>query len=211
MYGNVLTVYNGDSLRSEPKVLKKNIIYKTNEQFRRDFNKNEFYYPIKRKDTIEIPLLINTALKNKLWNDLLPNKVSFTQEIPTNLKTLFSIKADELYKRMMYVSDNFLAEQMLILASSTLSDTLDSKKVRRLILNNQLKKLKHKPRWVDASGLSRYNLFTPSSFVYVLDKMYSEIERERLFGFFSVGGKRGTLKKWFKGSNNLIFSQSQEH
>ena len=33
------------------------------------------------------------------------------------------------------------------------------------MLENQLKDIKQQPRWVDGSGLSRYNLFSPMSFV----------------------------------------------
>ena len=98
---------------------------------------------------------------------------------------------------MMEVSDNFLAEQLLILASSTLSDTLNSSKARDFILEKQLKDLNQKPRWVDGSGLSRYNLFTPISFVEVLTKMYKKIPRERLFSFFNVEGKSEILKTGF--------------
>ena len=109
----------------------------------------------------------------------------------------------------MQISDNFLAEQMLILSSSTLSDTLNSSKIRNHILNNQLKDLKQKPRWVDGSGLSRYNLFTPISFVQVLSKLYDKIPRERLFNLFPVGGESGTLKKYYAGKQKpYIYAKS---
>ena len=70
---------------------------------------------------------------------------------------------------MMQESDNFLAEQLLLLASSTLSDTLNTKTAIEYMLNNHLKDLKQQPRWVDGSGLSRYNLFSPEAIVYVLN------------------------------------------
>ncbi|WP_373941698.1 D-alanyl-D-alanine carboxypeptidase [Polaribacter sejongensis] len=60
--------------------------------------------------------------------------------------------------------------------------------------------MQQKPRWVDGSGLSRYNLFTPISFVEVLSKMHQKIPAKRLFQFFPVGGKTGTLKNWFSGN-----------
>jgi len=99
---------------------------------------------------------------------------------------------------MMIESDNFLAEQLLLLCSSTLSDTLSSSKVREYILENELADLKQQPRWVDGSGLSRYNLFTPESMIHVLSKLYDDIPRERLFDFFPAGGQ-GTLKDWYPG------------
>ena len=97
---------------------------------------------------------------------------------------------------MMEISDNFLAEQILIMASSTLSDYLDTDKVREHILSNYINDLQQEPRWVDGSGLSRYNLFSPKSFVQVLNKLYDEIPRERLLNFFPIAGKTGTLKSY---------------
>jgi len=199
IYGNVLTVSNKDSLLSIPKILSGNVHY-SNKKFSRDFNENNFYYKPNKTKKIEIPMVMDSLLTHKLWSAILPNKVSLTKYSSKNMTVAYSIKTDSLYKRMMHVSDNFLAEQMLILASSTLSDTLSSKKIRTHILKNQLADLKQQPRWVDGSGLSRYNLFTPTSFVQVLHKLYTEIPRKRLFNFFPVGGKPGSFKNWYAGN-----------
>ena len=209
IYGNIVSITNQDSLQSIPEILKEDIQYSTN-KFRRNFNENKFYYNPKKNDTIEIPMVIDSLLTIKLWNNLLPNLVSISNYSGEKMNRIaYSIPPDSLYKRMMYVSDNFLAEQMLILASSTISDSLSSSKMRKSILNNQLKDLKQKPRWVDGSGLSRYNLFTPISFVQVLSKLYDEIPRERLFNFFPIGGVSGTLKKWYAGNyKSYIYAKS---
>jgi D-alanyl-D-alanine carboxypeptidase/D-alanyl-D-alanine-endopeptidase (penicillin-binding protein 4) len=208
MYGNVITVNSNDSVQSIPKILDTDVSYKST-KFRRHYHKNQFFYNDEEQQTIEIPLAIDSLLTLKLWNTILPNKVRITKISPKDMMTAYSIASDSLYKRMMHVSDNFLAEQMLILASSTLSDTLDSEKVRDLILKQQLKDLKERPRWVDGSGLSRYNLFSPRSFVQILTKLYSEIPRKRLFNFFPVGGQSGTVKKWYAGvSKPYIYAKS---
>jgi len=200
LYGNVLTISNStDGLHVIPS--KMNASLSSDKKFRRKYNENVFYYPSKRKDTLEIPMVINDALISKLWSDLLPNKkIEITKVYPKKTETFYSIPSDSLYKRMMQVSDNFLAEQMLIMASSILSDTLSSKNVRKHVLKKYLSDVKQEPRWVDGSGLSRYNLFTPTSFVQILEKLYIEIPRERLFNFFPVGGVSGTLQKWYPGN-----------
>ena len=100
---------------------------------------------------------------------------------------------------MMYVSDNFLAEQLLLSASSKFSRTLSSFRMRQYMLQHALADLPQAPRWVDGSGLSRYNLFSPADFVHILSKMYAEIPQKRLLSLFPVGGESGTLKKYFKG------------
>jgi D-alanyl-D-alanine carboxypeptidase/D-alanyl-D-alanine-endopeptidase (penicillin-binding protein 4) len=200
IYGNVLTVSKTDSLKVFPEYYKKRLRI-TNKGYGREEYSNSFYFGKKRTRETEIPMIIDSTLIINLWNDIAPNKVSIIKSSDIKPSTIaYSIPRDSLFKRMMEVSDNFLAEQILILASSTLSDTLSSKKVRNFMLENQLKGLKQKPRWVDGSGLSRYNLFSPISFVEVLSKMYKKIPQEKLFQYFPVGGKSGTLKNWYSGN-----------
>ena len=201
MYGNVITVKSEDSILVQPTYFQDKIKITDSFYGRKEFS-NDFSFKKDRKVTTEIPMIIDSTLIVSLWNDLLPNKVSLIKSseiIPTTIA--YSVASDSLYRRMMEVSDNFLAEQILILASSTLSDTLSSSSVRKHILNNQLKELKQPPRWVDGSGLSRYNLFTPMSFVEVLSKLYKIIPQKRLFHLFPVGGKFGTIKNWYAGTD----------
>jgi len=106
---------------------------------------------------------------------------------------------------MMYVSDNFLAEQILLMSAAAVSDSLDSKKAIDHILERFLPGIPQKPRWVDGSGLSRYNLFTPESIVYVLNRLYHEQPKERLFRIFAAGGQSGTLKGFYKGKNGIPY------
>jgi D-alanyl-D-alanine carboxypeptidase/D-alanyl-D-alanine-endopeptidase (penicillin-binding protein 4) len=68
------------------------------------------------------------------------------------------------------------------------------------VLNNYLSELKQLPRWVDGSGLSRYNLFSPESMVVVLTKMVEEFPQERILNLFPSGGVSGTLKNRFPGN-----------
>ena len=200
LYGNVLTAYQKDSLVLSPNYFKENISYKPN-AFKRDIVSNTFYLNPNVKDTVEVPFKISHTLIKELLEKELEQNITISNTIPTGeKKTLYGVATDSIAKRMMHISDNFLAEQLLLLSSSTLSDTLNTKKVIQYALDSILTDLKQKPRWVDGSGLSRYNLFTPESFVEVLDKLYTEIPRERLFSLFPVGGVSGTLKKWYKGN-----------
>ncbi|WP_369048032.1 D-alanyl-D-alanine carboxypeptidase/D-alanyl-D-alanine-endopeptidase [Tenacibaculum sp. UWU-22] len=210
MYGDVITISKkNDSLKIYPSYFK-NKVTLTDNFYGRDEYKNNFYYAKNRTKETEIPILIDSALIANLWNNIAPNKVSIINNHKQPLsKIAYSIPRDSLCKRMMELSDNFLAEQILILASSTLSDTLSSKKAIQFMLANQLKTLEQKPRWVDGSGLSRYNLFTPKSFVTVLTKMYKQFSKKRVFNLFPIGGKSGTLKSWYKGNPSpYIYAKS---
>ena len=209
MYGNVITVKNEDSILVQPTYFQDKIKI-TDSFYGRDEYQNNFYFRKDRKSATEIPMIIDSTLIVNLWSDLLPNKVSLIKSTDNKPSTIaYSIPSDSLYRRMMEVSDNFLAEQILVLASSTLSDTLSSAKVRKHVLKNQLKELKQPPRWVDGSGLSRYNLFTPMSFVSVLTKLYKTIPQERLFNLFPIGGKFGTIKSWYAGKTKpYVFAKT---
>jgi D-alanyl-D-alanine carboxypeptidase/D-alanyl-D-alanine-endopeptidase (penicillin-binding protein 4) len=200
LYGNILTIKNAETLQVQPKYFMDSIVlmdYPVN----RELQKNVFYFNPSKKDTVEIPYKVNSGLTKILLEKSLKKKIHITHKIPEGeQQVLFGMPSDSLYKRMMEVSDNFLAEQLLILGSSTLSDTLNSYKAREYVLDNYLSDLRQPPRWVDGSGLSRYNLFTPESMVHVLHRMYNEIPRERLFLFFPTGGISGTMEDWYPGS-----------
>ncbi len=209
LYGNVLTAYKKDSLILTPKYFNHSVLHKPY-PFKRDMVSNTFYVEQNIKDTIEIPFKISHTLIKDLLENELEKKVTISYVIPEQKKiTLFGVATDTILKRMMYESDNFLAEQLLIMASSSLSDTLSTNKSIKHILDTELTDLKQKPRWVDGSGLSRYNLFTPESFVQVLDKMYLEIPRKKLLSLFPVGGVSGSLKNWYKGNTTpYIYAKS---
>ena len=209
MYGNVVTVKNEDSIIVQPAYYQSKIKI-TDNFYGRDEFKNKFYFRSDRKSETEIPMLIDSTQIATLWNDLLPNKISVIKSSKITPSTIaYSVPSDSVYRRMMEVSDNFLAEQILVMASSTLSDTLSSSKVIKYMLENELKTLKQEPRWVDGSGLSRYNLFTPVSFVDVLIRLYKKIPEERLFKMMSVGGEFGTIKSWYAGKDKpYVFAKT---
>ncbi len=60
--------------------------------------------------------------------------------------------------------------------------------------------------WVDGSGLSRYNLFTPNTSITLLKKISDKInDEERLHSLFPAGGVSGTLKRAYKTDNEKPF------
>lgn len=71
-----------------------------------------------------------------------------------------------------------------------------------------LPNLPQKPKWVDGSGLSRYNLFSPNSLIHILNKMYQEIPLQKLLNYFPVGGKTGTLNSWYGNTKPFVFAKS---
>ncbi|MDP5120995.1 MAG: D-alanyl-D-alanine carboxypeptidase, partial [Spirosomaceae bacterium] len=145
----------------------------------------------------------------QLLIDTLKQNVNLSKiAIDPNAKTLYSLPVDTVYRRMMQVSDNMLAEHLLLLCGSTLTDTVNTQKTIDLITKKYLQDLPNAPVWVDGSGLSRYNLFTPQTNVKLLEKLHAMIPEERLFSLMAIGGKAGTLKGMYKDKEPFIFAKS---
>jgi len=208
LYGNVTTIKPSNPGQVTPSYFQDSVT-RMNFIKNRELEHNYFYYGPSRKDTIEVPFKTDKKLTKRLLEIAIGKNVSSATTMPSGeKKIIYSVPADTVYKRMMHESDNFLAEQLLLVVAATRSDTLNSSIVREHILENELADLKQLPRWVDGSGLSRYNLFTPESMVHVLSKLYKEISRKRLFDFFPAGGK-GTLEDWYAGdSEPYLFAKT---
>ena len=109
---------------------------------------------------------------------------------------------------MLVDTDNFIAEQLLLQVGNEVDSSYSVRSAIKYALTNYLKDIPQKPRWVDGSGLSRYNLFTPESLVFLLTKMYREIPKYKLLSYFPVGGVSGTLKNYYKNEIPYIYAKS---
>ena len=209
LYGNVVSIAHTDSLEIIPSYFK-NQIYVQEHGQRRDEFFNRFYIAPIEEDTLEVPFITSQELTRKLLEQVLDKKITLAHEFPLGTKKIrYGMETDSIYRQMLLESDNFLAEQLLMLASSTLSDTLGTQRVITYMLENKLNDLEHEPRWVDGSGLSRYNLFTPKSMVQILQKLYAEIPEERLFGIIPMWDASGTVEKWQDPTTEpFIFAKS---
>ncbi|MCA4775482.1 D-alanyl-D-alanine carboxypeptidase/D-alanyl-D-alanine-endopeptidase [Empedobacter stercoris] len=164
----------------------------------RSFYDNKFYISNKKRSA-KVPFIVNETVIEKSLSQILGKPVDMVKSpMAREAKVFYSQKSDDVYREMMESSDNFLAEHLLILASSTLPGKLSAAEIIAYAKHNLLKELKQQPEWFDGSGLSRYNLFTPQSFSQVLEKMYNEFPEERLFSIFPIGGKTGTIKNRYR-------------
>ncbi len=174
----------------------------------RDANSFTIYEGLERNAEVDVPFVthgITTALgyvKDSLHVEI--------KELPTALapywlnaaKSISSQPLDSMLRPMMYNSDNFFAEQTLMMAGMSLTGELRAAKAIDTLLKTSLSGFPDKPKWVDGSGLSRYNLFTPRDFVWILDKMKKEFSWERITGIFPTGGK-GTLRSYVSENGRL--------
>ncbi|HSP12888.1 MAG TPA: D-alanyl-D-alanine carboxypeptidase/D-alanyl-D-alanine-endopeptidase [Salegentibacter sp.] len=156
-----------------------------------------------------VPFHYSPQLAAALLSDTLekPVYIKNSPEMEFSEK-LYSIPVDSMYKRMMEVSDNFIAEQVLLMAAQEISDTLKSNIAIKHMKETHLKNLSDEPQWVDGSGLSRYNLFTPRTMISLLLKIKEEVRQERLLSLLAIGGESGTLRNFYKAEKPYIFAKT---
>lgn len=163
----------------------------------------------KKSNSFTIPFRVSSDLIIDLLSDTLHRSVEeINRAIPKNASVIKSIPTDSLYKVMMQDSDNFIAEQLLLQCAAMVSDTLKPELAIQYSSKNFLSDLPDAPQWVDGSGLSRMNLFTPRSIVALWKKIYEAVSQNRLFALLAVGGRNGTLKDWYKADVPYIFGKT---
>jgi D-alanyl-D-alanine carboxypeptidase/D-alanyl-D-alanine-endopeptidase (penicillin-binding protein 4) len=107
----------------------------------------------------------------------------------------------------MYRSDNFFAEQTLLMVSNERLGIMKDERIIDTLLKTDLKELPQKPVWVDGSGLSRYNLFSPQDFVWLLNMMKNEFGFERMKSLLPTGSN-GTLGIYYKEDSGRIYAKT---
>ena len=125
----------------------------------------------------------------------------------TGLTTVYSQPTDSLLKPMMHRSDNFFAEQALLMVSNEVLGYMSNETLIDTLLKTDFNDLPQKPRWADGSGLSRYNLFTPQDFVAILQKMKTEFGMDRIRHIFAAGGE-GTLSNFYKSDAPYFYGKT---
>ncbi|MBG8555338.1 D-alanyl-D-alanine carboxypeptidase/D-alanyl-D-alanine-endopeptidase [Hymenobacter guriensis] len=181
----------------------------TSDHVRRSVLENRFFVLPSQKSWIdETPFRTSTGLLISLLQDTLRKNVGQLPWQPgfvgADMQTVNGLRADSLYRRMLRVSDNFLAEQLLLMCSTQLgADSLSTERVIRQVQRQLLTDLPDTLRWVDGSGLSRLNLTTPRTLTALLLKLHQEVPEKRLFDLLAAGGRQGTLRRRYRDPRGL--------
>jgi len=213
LYGNVLRFRPDRTGRWQPALdyFRRYLAYDSSlVGVRRNLTTNLFTLPTApaRPGAVQdVPYLTSPELTVQLLADTLKRRVSL-RPVPFDpaARTLYSLPTDTLYRRMLRVSDNLLAEHLLLLVAG--ADTLSVPRGIGLVQKTHLADLPDTPRWVDGSGLSRYNLVTPRSLVALLEKIREKMPQERLFGLLPASGQPGTLRNQFRGQPPFVFAKT---
>lgn len=217
IYGNVLRLEmeeirirrikeGADGLAVSPKLFQSRIeeVNDTEDApiLHRSFFDNDFQYKAEYDTntyTTNRPFHYTPELFIEMLSDTLGKNVEYiSMEKPNVTGRLYSTPVDTVYKKMLQPSDNFIAEQLLFATASELGKQINAREAINHMKSEHLDDLPDEPEWMDGSGLSRYNLFTPRSIVRLLQKIDDEYEQDHiLFDLLPAGGKSGTIRSWY--------------
>jgi serine-type D-Ala-D-Ala carboxypeptidase/endopeptidase (penicillin-binding protein 4) len=214
VFGNLLEIKKvGNRPEVFPKRFQKDIriTSKPIKDLEREFHKNSFSYNPNTFLGREryIPLITSGLLTSELAQEITGKKWIYKSEnLPENHLSWRGSALFPLLKEMMLESDNFIAEQMLLMVSDRLFKTLDSERAIEYIKKTYFFDLPDQPKWVDGSGLSRHNLFTPRSMVALFEKLYRVLPEAQLYELLPTGGRTGTLKNSYQAAQPYVFGKT---
>jgi len=213
LYGNRVWFSTVDStLMTNPPFFQEFTEYSTNDSaasLGRELQYNSFQVNVPDNEKPfegSVPYIYSDELLMKLLSDTLPNSsISFVAEGPANPDTLYSQPVDLVLQKMLKPSDNFLAEQLLLLSAREngfreINPYIEQLRTVELSTLGDMV-------WVDGSGLSRYNLISPNDQVRLLKKCLDDFGWERMTRLLPTGGE-GTLENLYESDQNFIYAKT---
>lgn len=168
-------------------------------------------HPVFKQATIPFKTVINDkATFRSLLEDTLGRRIPSAMTADSRQimpQVIHSQPTDSLLKITMHRSDNFFAEQSLLMVSNERLGIMSDTKIIDTLLKTDYAGMPQTPKWVDGSGLSRYNLITPQDFVWLLNKMKQDFSWERITGILQTGGQ-GTLSSYYKKYAGRIYAKT---
>lgn len=214
VYGNLITAINVNNKPLISPAHFRNRINVSNKAMRnvhRDFHTNNFYYNPRTYNGREykVPFITSQQLFAELATVELNKEVIPSKEpLPPIHFVLKGGKTSPLYREMLQESNNFIAEQLMLMVSDEVFKEMNTGKAIEFIKKNYLFDLPDEPQWVDGSGLSRHNLISPRSMISLIDKIYRLLPDDLLFSLLPTGGVNGTLKNNYKAPVPYVFAKS---
>jgi D-alanyl-D-alanine carboxypeptidase/D-alanyl-D-alanine-endopeptidase (penicillin-binding protein 4) len=177
--------------------------------FHRDFFQNEFYKDSMARKRRKIPFKTSFELSRQLLSDTLHKPVFVARELEKAVFTPYtSTPTSPIYERLMQESENFIAEQLFLIVAKQKTNQYKVKNAISYALDSLLVDIPNTPKWKDASGLSRYNLFTPKSMLYLLTKLYNDFGEETALGLMPKNGVGGKLQKWYPYNRRFLYAKT---
>ena len=218
IYGNVVQFYQ-DTLSknfvAKPSRYQTHFLPQKKEgSLLKEFSYQSYFNPKKltHQDTLLKPFqtspkkfveLLSEAIQNDVTIDSLAFADHQTQSV------LYTHQEQKLYKALLQDSDNLIAESLLLMIGKAKNDTLNTKKTIDYLKTKWQNDFSDPLIWADGSGVSRYNLLTPTVIVEALQRTYSILGWEKITALFPAGGVSGTILNYHKdASGPYVFAKT---
>ena len=166
------------------------------QEVRRNRLKNEFTLPELKTEKYgnqDVPFISSPDMTTFLLTDTLHKSVeSIPLAVHPDARIFYAGKMDSLYVAILHESNNAVAEQLLVMIAA--EKGWDPAQVIENLKKEPGNEFLQDIRWVDGSGLSRYNLFRPKDFIYILEALSREVAPDRLRALLPEASKTGTMR-----------------
>lgn len=142
-----------------------------------------------------------------VWNTLLYQEtnlhISHSSSCPQrnpDIDTLYGAYLDTIYRKMMWESDNLIAEQLLLAIGASKMKSMDTRDIIDRLLGTPpfTEVAQGLTCWRDGSGLSRYNKLSPALLTHLLDHLYRTQGMPGISTYFaSSNNTKSTLAHWY--------------
>lgn len=164
-------------------------------------------FPLPANYINEKPFKTSDSLLVRLLQDTLQKTVGLIDEpLPADAKVYYSTPTREVLREMMLPSDNFLAEQLNMIASFMKYRKFQTEELRNYMKTTYYNLFQDKIDLMDGSGLSTYNKITPRSMVELLLMVTNVVRDDAAKHYlFPAGGLEGTLKGVYSTPGGVPF------
>ena len=222
IYGNVVRFRNGTRSADavSPRRFADSVHVSTGRKAPAGIHRSEFTNQFLRSSDDkpvrqDVPFRWLPELAAQLLADTLHRPVEvLPMPVPNNTRLLRGSPTDSLYKRMLYVSDNQFAEQILFMIQAERNNAELVPGAERSRMIDSVLRYSAVPagltraKWIDGSGLSRYNLFTPNVLIDLVSRIYAKVPQQRLFALLPATGQSGTLRSLAMNGKPYVFAKS---
>ena len=201
IYGNSVMGIKGSGLTPSFEIIEDSI----NNNLFREKDSNLFYSNVgnwKTKDTLYRPFITSDSLFVKILSEVTRNQIEIVKgEDSLTWQTLYTGNDEKLYKGLLHDSDNGIAESLLLMISNSFNGAFDTQIAIDWLTKDWESFIPDPLEWVDGSGVSRYNMFTPRSLISILKQIRKEIDWNTIKELFAKSGESGTLSSYSKLNN----------
>ncbi|WP_166230328.1 D-alanyl-D-alanine carboxypeptidase [Aquirufa beregesia] len=201
LYENLAHFTNlGHAWKVHPSFFQSSMSITSEKDASRDRTSNQFRLPApdakSSPKSITIPYITSPTLTAQLLSDTLHKTVHYRAVKRDSLqsKLVYAGKLDSLLVPLLHYSDNMVGEQLIYLMGAQKGWNGPTANIIQKLMQEPSFEFLKEVKWVDGSGLSRYNLFRPKDMIMILQKLQDRLMESQWKFLLPELGKSGTLK-----------------